>query len=187
MKSWWWKKMRWERERWRECEAALINKRKENVKQARKKKSEPRETKAKSYHYFESHSTSRLPCFFKITSKVWYLLWWEMTVNNVSRVLAIFTGAYSRRANCCCTFRPTKRFDKRRIGGGWWALIVRDSVNKKEVENRPGPNEGIKKEPCFILIRMVVFGGWAHVGFAWLWPGPLWSRQRQTGRPSWSI
>lgn len=68
-----------------------------------------------------------------------------MTANNVSRVLAIFTGAYSCRANCCCTFKPAKRFDKRRIGGGRWALIVRDSVNKKAVENRPGLSEGIKK------------------------------------------
>lgn len=82
-----------------------------------------------------------------------------MTADNVSRVLAIFTGAYSRRANCCCTFKPTKHSDKRRIGGERWALIVRNSVNKKAVENRPGPSEGIKKEPCFIPIRMDVFGG----------------------------
>lgn len=77
-------------------------------------------------------------------------------MNNVSRVLAIFTGAYSRRANCCCTFKPMKRFDERHIGGGRWALIVRDSVNKKAVENRPGPSKRIKKT-CFILIQMGVF------------------------------
>lgn len=37
----------------RECEAS-----------EKKEKSEPRETKAKSYHYFDSPSTSRLPYFF---------------------------------------------------------------------------------------------------------------------------
>lgn len=70
-------------------------------------------------------------------------------MNNVSRVLAIFTGAYSRRANCCCTFKLMKRFDERHIGGGRWALIVRDSVNKKAVENRPGPSKRIKKNMLY--------------------------------------